>query len=64
MDKFKLIHSLTNPLVPDSNTIRDIILENNDEFKIYKDIGDHYITIVCKNKPRNSVIWGIQFIKI
>ena len=64
--RFKMVIDILPYYIPypESEYIKNAILENNDKFITYKDLFTNDIIVECENKPRDLAIWGIWFVEL
>jgi hypothetical protein len=53
-----LVRSATARFLTD-DSLRKAILQNNDQFKIMRDVKEQGTVVSCKNKPRDMLVYGI-----
>ena len=59
--KWRVIFDLNAPLPISNAVMSDIVFADNDSFRLWKDPKTDSLVIECKHKPRNSVLFGINF---
>ena len=64
MRRFRIVVPLRYMPIPEDAYIEKIIFENNDKFKVYRDLLTHQLIIECENKPKDLSLYGIFFVEL